>query len=105
MAATEPTGVPTASAGPGMYTCVTCHVAFRSADDQRSHYKTDWHRYNLKRKVANMQPVDRNDFNARVLAQQAKEQLEAEQARYTGYCDVCRYDSGRRPAGVDRCER
>ena len=86
-----------AAPGPAQFTCVTCHVAFRTADDQRSHYKTDWHRYNLKRKVAGMVPVSRTDFNSRVLAQQAKEQREAEQAKYSGHCDVCKY--GKRTMG------
>ncbi len=33
------------------FTCISCHVAFREAAVQREHYKSDWHRYNLKRKV------------------------------------------------------
>jgi pre-60S factor REI1 len=90
MAAATTEGVAAAAAGRG-FTCVTCHVAFHTADDQRTHYRTDWHRYNLKRKVAAMPPVSRADFNGRVLAQQAKEQSEAEQAQYTGHCDVCKY--------------
>ncbi|XP_043539538.1 zinc finger protein 622 [Chiloscyllium plagiosum] len=50
------------------YTCITCHVAFGDAEIQRSHYKTDWHRYNLKRKVAEMPPVTAENFQERVLA-------------------------------------
>ena len=51
------------------YTCITCRVAFADADLQRGHYKTDWHRYNLKRKVAEMPPVTAENFQERVLAQ------------------------------------
>ncbi|XP_048467006.1 zinc finger protein 622-like [Rhincodon typus] len=50
------------------YTCITCRVAFGDAEIQRSHYKTDWHRYNLKRKVADMPPVTAENFQERVLA-------------------------------------
>ena len=39
------------------FTCISCHVAFKEANIQREHYKTDWHRYNLKRKVVELPPV------------------------------------------------
>ena len=53
---------------PQSFTCITCRVAFKDADSQRSHYKTDWHRYNLKRKVAELLPVSAENFQDRVLA-------------------------------------
>jgi pre-60S factor REI1 len=37
-------------------------VAFGTADAQRLHYRSDWHRYNLKRKVAELPPVDLAQF-------------------------------------------
>uniref|UniRef100_A0A8C4QTJ5 Zinc finger protein 622 n=1 Tax=Eptatretus burgeri TaxID=7764 RepID=A0A8C4QTJ5_EPTBU len=52
-------------------TCITCRVVFSSAELQRMHYKSDWHRYNLKRKVADMQPVTAEVFQEKVLAQRA----------------------------------
>jgi len=63
------------------YTCITCRVMFadkdgnegRAAELQKEHYKTDWHRYNLKRKVADLPPVTAENFQQRVLAQ--KEQV------------------------------
>ncbi|XP_011299205.1 zinc finger protein 622 [Fopius arisanus] len=51
------------------YTCITCRVAFRDLDIQRQHYKSDWHRYNLKRKVAELPPVPVEEFQKRVIAQ------------------------------------
>ncbi|XP_071592751.1 cytoplasmic 60S subunit biogenesis factor ZNF622 [Heliangelus exortis] len=69
------------------YTCITCRVAFKDADIQRAHYKTDWHRYNLKRKVAEMPPVTAENFEERVLAQRA---VAEEQNKITAtYCTVC----------------
>ncbi|KGL72339.1 Zinc finger protein 622 [Tinamus guttatus] len=69
------------------YTCITCRVAFKDADVQRAHYKTDWHRYNLKRKVAEMPPVTAENFQERVLAQRA---VAEEQNKITAtYCTVC----------------
>lgn len=32
-------------------TCYTCRVAFTASDVQRDHYQSEWHCYNLKRKV------------------------------------------------------
>ena len=52
---------------PQRFTCITCRVAFEDADTQRSHYKTDWHRYNLKRKVAELLPVSAENFQDKVL--------------------------------------
>uniref|UniRef100_A0A8D0H8Q6 Cytoplasmic 60S subunit biogenesis factor ZNF622 n=1 Tax=Sphenodon punctatus TaxID=8508 RepID=A0A8D0H8Q6_SPHPU len=69
------------------YTCITCRVAFKDADIQRAHYKTDWHRYNLKRKVADMHPVTAENFQERVLAQRA---VVEEQGKATAtYCTAC----------------
>lgn len=49
----------------GLYTCLACQVAFQSAEGQRNHYKSDWHRYNLKRKVVSLPPVTSDQFNAK----------------------------------------
>lgn len=53
------------------YTCIACGVGFGTGEDQRGHYKTDWHRYNLRRKVAGLPPITADTFRTRVLAQQA----------------------------------
>lgn len=50
----------------GLYTCLACQVAFDSAEEQRAHYRSDWHRYNLKRKVADLPPVTRDQFEQKV---------------------------------------
>ncbi|XP_064410394.1 cytoplasmic 60S subunit biogenesis factor ZNF622 [Latimeria chalumnae] len=69
------------------YTCITCRVAFLDADIQRAHYKTDWHRYNLKRKVADMPPVTAENFQERVLAQRAA--VEEQQKGTATHCVSC----------------
>lgn len=48
------------------FTCLACQIAFETADEQRSHYRSDWHRYNLKRKVAGVAPVSESEFLERV---------------------------------------
>ncbi|CAH1401117.1 unnamed protein product [Nezara viridula] len=70
------------------YTCISCRVAFMDADIQRQHYKTDWHRYNLKRKVINLPPVTAEDFQHRVLQQRQKEENESKST--STYCKACR---------------
>lgn len=69
------------------YTCITCRVAFLDAELQRAHYKTDWHRYNLRRKVASMAPVTAEGFQERVRAQRAV--AEEESKGTATYCTVC----------------
>lgn len=70
------------------FTCICCRVAFKDGEIQRLHYKTDWHRYNLKRKVADLPPVTSEEFQRRVLTQKASD---AEQNQdKSRYCKFCR---------------
>eukprot|EP00124_Ichthyophonus_hoferi_P002585 Ihof_evm5s181 gene=Ihof_evmTU5s181 len=71
------------------FTCISCRVSFPSADAQREHYRTDWHRYNLKRKVVGMAPVTAEGFQQRLITQQEKTQLEKEVEEYSGQCRAC----------------
>ncbi|XP_060939570.1 cytoplasmic 60S subunit biogenesis factor ZNF622 [Limanda limanda] len=71
------------------YTCISCRVAFSDGEVQRAHYKTDWHRYNLKRKVADMPPVTAENFQERVLAQRAAAEKHLQEASSTEGCAVC----------------
>ncbi|WVQ78245.1 hypothetical protein IAT38_000328 [Cryptococcus sp. DSM 104549] len=50
-----------------MFTCISCRVAFETAAEQRLHFSTDWHRYNMKRRVSNLPPVAADSFNEKVL--------------------------------------
>jgi pre-60S factor REI1 len=72
------------------YTCNSCAVAFRNSDAQRTHMRSDWHRYNLKRKVADLPPVSSDDYNDKVLAAQATNKAAAESAAYNQSCTICR---------------
>lgn len=72
-----------------MYTCITCRVSFADGDIQRRHYKTDWHRYNLKRKVAEMPPVTAEVFQQKVLAQKAELEAQQQTRARTMHCRSC----------------
>ena len=43
-------------------------VTFATAADVKKHYQSDWHRYNLKRKVGNLPPISKQAFARRVAA-------------------------------------
>lgn len=62
-----PHGSTPATAG---FTCNSCGVRFAAADLQRQHMKTDWHRYNLKRRVAGLPLISSDVFASKVLSQQ-----------------------------------
>jgi pre-60S factor REI1 len=50
-------------------TCFTApEVTFNDRESLQDHYKSDWHRYNLKRKVAGLPPLPKDQFEARKAA-------------------------------------
>ncbi|KAJ3335688.1 hypothetical protein HDU93_004715, partial [Gonapodya sp. JEL0774] len=73
----------------GLYTCISCQIGFVTPDAQRDHYKTDWHRYNLKRKVALLPAVSEDTFKQRMLAQQNKTREDVERAKFSAECVAC----------------
>ena len=85
-----PTQTQAAATSPALthFTCITCRVAFKTAEIQRAHYKTDWHRYNLKRKVAELPPVSAETFQEKVLAQREAMSTAVESTHQV--CEDCR---------------
>merc|ERR1719273_2049266 len=72
-------------------TCLTCQVGFTDADLHRTHFKSDWHRYNLKRKVADLPSVSVEVFDSRKEAHEA----ETREVKEPGnYCVACRKHFG-----------
>ncbi|KAI1741620.1 C2H2 type zinc-finger-domain-containing protein [Xylaria scruposa] len=71
------------------YTCNTCQVAFRYADTQKGHMKSDWHRYNLKRRVASLPPITSEVFTEKVFQARAATAAEADRAGFQQLCEVC----------------
>lgn len=72
---------------PDSFTCITCQVLFKTPELQREHYKLDWHRYNLKRKVASISPVTLEEFELR--AKEHREQsldVSRDESEYCKYC-------------------
>lgn len=50
------------SAAEYKFTCQGCGLAFSMAEDQRSHFKSDLHRYNMKRRVTALPPISAEQF-------------------------------------------
>lgn len=71
------------------FTCNSCQVAFRSSELQRAHMQTDWHRYNLKRRVASLPPLSSEVFTEKVLANQASAAATAAKASFEKSCPAC----------------
>ncbi|KAI9845106.1 MAG: hypothetical protein M1837_005110 [Sclerophora amabilis] len=71
------------------FTCNTCQVAFRSSELQRGHMHSDWHRYNLKRRVASLPPLSTEIFTEKVLTAQASSNAAAAKASYERVCQAC----------------
>ncbi|TGO61246.1 hypothetical protein BOTNAR_0132g00170 [Botryotinia narcissicola] len=71
------------------YTCNTCQVAFRNSDLQRGHMRSDWHRYNLKRRVTSLPPISSEVFTEKVLQAQASSTAAASKAAYEKSCTIC----------------
>ncbi|KAJ3498112.1 hypothetical protein NLG97_g1370 [Lecanicillium saksenae] len=71
------------------YTCNTCQVAYRNIDLQKTHMKSDWHRYNLKRRVATLPPISAEVFTEKVLQARATTTAETEKAYFEKSCEAC----------------
>lgn len=69
------------------FTCITCRVAFDDLEIQRSHYKSDWHRYNLLRKVVQLPSVTAEEFKKRVISQRQEDEKSGKEDMY---CKACR---------------
>jgi len=58
------------------------------AAERTSHYRGDWHRYNVKRQVAGLPPMPLADFDLKLSALKSQQGRE-EQARAEHLCEVC----------------
>lgn len=58
----DPTTNEKADTTAGAKACSLCGVTFHTVEDQRSHVRSDLHRYNLKQRLRGAKPVSENDF-------------------------------------------
>jgi pre-60S factor REI1 len=84
------------------FTCNTCEVEYDDMRSHRDHYKSDWHRYNLRRRQVELAPVPYDAFEKRkraVLEKRRKEEERDEEEKSQRLrCEVCRKDFATRNA-------
>ncbi|GMR41956.1 hypothetical protein PMAYCL1PPCAC_12151, partial [Pristionchus mayeri] len=67
------------------FTCIACRMIFTSNEMQKSHYQTDWHRYNLKRHTVGMAPISLEEYDSKV----AVFKPSAESGSSSFFCTPC----------------
>ncbi|KAF8891659.1 cytoplasmic protein [Infundibulicybe gibba] len=70
-----------------LFTCLSCSIAFLSAEEQRTHYRSDHHRYNMKRRVASLPPVSAATFNQKVLDRRTETAIMS--SVHGSACEIC----------------
>merc|ERR1712137_1142094 len=68
--------------------CNACNKEFDDDVEQKLHYKSEWHRYNLKRKIAGVPGVTEALFLARLSAL-AEEKSKLNEAPMLYSCRIC----------------
>lgn len=68
------------------FTCRSCNVQLPDLEVLRQHYKSEWHKYNLKRKIVNQPPIKAHEFD--VL--NAAKSKTFEEPKENRYCTTCR---------------
>lgn len=71
------------------FTCISCSVLFQNGDLQRDHYRTDWHRYNLKRKLVELPPITEDDFKLKIEFQTKQKEEKVNAGKSTTVCKIC----------------
>ena len=79
----------TTNADPQVYTCISCHSAFPCLNTQKAHYRSDWHRYNLNRKIQDLPPLTEASYLTRMEAEQSKQVVEPKN-RKRSTCEECK---------------
>ncbi|KAI8095906.1 C2H2 type zinc-finger-domain-containing protein [Thamnidium elegans] len=80
-----------ASPSSGLFTCLSCQVAFQTPESQRNHYRSEWHRYNLKRKVVNLPCVTLEQFSSKT---EGKRNIDLGLTTTNQFCGTCRKSFG-----------
>ncbi|KAI6244653.1 Cytoplasmic 60S subunit biogenesis factor REI1 [Erysiphe necator] len=71
------------------YTCNSCQIAFKNSDLQKEHMRSEWHRYNLKRRITSLPSISLDLFVEKVLQAQAHSTAAATKAAFQKTCAAC----------------
>lgn len=69
-----------------VHRCSNCNIGLGSEVEYKEHYKTEFHRYNLKRRSVNLPPATVEQFEAKKLLDNAKASAPEQK-----HCDRCKY--------------
>lgn len=75
------------------FTCASCQVVFQSSEQQRDHYRSEWHRYNLRRKTSELPPVTEQIFNQRLtnmITTSKTKEMAVEESQQARECMACK---------------
>ena len=73
--------------------CNSCQFAIRTQDDRQTHYKSEWHRYNVKRRCAGLPPLSLLQFTQQLSTLQQRRDAAAQAVgggvKVRVKCEVC----------------
>lgn len=73
------------------FICLTCQISFEALQMQKDHYKSEWHLYNLKRKLTNLVSISEKEFNQiKLTHQQQQSSIHDHNGSEQFYCKACR---------------
>lgn len=84
--------------------CGTCLVQFNKRELHREHFKSDWHLYNIKRKVIKLEPITVDDFIQRQQLTAAGSCASSEFGETHWYCAYCSKKFASKRAWQNHCE-
>ncbi|EGC35813.1 hypothetical protein DICPUDRAFT_91955, partial [Dictyostelium purpureum] len=70
-----------------IFTCISCRIQFEHSEDQREHYKSELHRFNLKRKAFDLPPVNEQTFKSKVEALKQEQNKKTTPEKFE--CRIC----------------
>ncbi|KAL2067232.1 hypothetical protein VTL71DRAFT_1656 [Oculimacula yallundae] len=83
----------TGSSASSQFRCNICEIAFENNTLQRTHAKSDWHVYNLKRSLTSLPAISFPIYNTRVASiQDTSKTDDTESASYHQPCAICKKD-------------
>jgi len=82
--------------------CGTCRVQFNKSELHREHFKSDWHLYNIKRKVIKLDPITIDDFVQRQQIQSGS-CTSSEFGETDWYCVYCSKKFASKRAWINHC--
>merc|ERR1719499_1307835 len=69
--------------------CVTCRVNLTD-DDRNTHYRSDWHKYNIRRKHGGKRPLSLKVFQQKIAEHLRQQQIEEQKKNILYKCALCR---------------